>query len=157
MKIITRLIGIFCLLVSCFAWSQLAPDVSFDSFDQNKKIKLSALKGKLVYVDFWASWCGPCRNSMPLYEEIYNDYKHKGFVLLAVNLDQVEKDALRFMDTLNVSYPIVKGSDDIAKAFGVKAMPSSFLIDRNGYIVHRHLGFRKGDELKVRQWIEELL
>ena len=157
MNIVTRLIGILGVLFSCITWAQTAPDVSFDSFTDKTSFKLSELHGKVVYVDFWASWCGPCRKSLPLYENIYQQYKDQGLVILGVNLDQVEKDALRFMEKLEVSYPLVKGNDVAAKAFGVSAMPSSFLIGRDGNILHKHLGFRKGDEELIKKWIEESL
>jgi len=130
---------------------------SMARFDDGPAITLNDYRGQLVYLDFWASWCGPCRKSLPLYETLYQQYKNQGFVVVGVNLDQVEQDALRYIQKLQVSYPLVKGNGDIAKAFDVKGMPASFLIDRDGKILHKHLGFRTGDEELIKQWIEAAL
>lgn len=113
---------------------------------------------RVTYLDYWASWCGPCRVSLPALNSIYDELRDQGLDIIAISVDVVEEDALDFLKKYPVNYPVLLDSrGDIAKAFGVSGMPSGYLIDQNGIIRDVHIGFRRGDELKIRQSIMELL
>jgi thiol-disulfide isomerase/thioredoxin len=119
---------------------------------------LAALRGKVVYLDFWASWCGPCRVSFPQLEQLRQELGPRGFEVLAVNVDEVEPDALRFLEDVPVSYPVVRdGSGATPAAYGILGMPTGYLIDRDGVVRLVHQGYRKSDGEALRASIIELL
>lgn len=137
----------------------LSPDFTLPAIsNQTGTLALSESRGKVTYVDFWASWCGPCRLSLPAIDGIYRDLKAQGFVAIAVSVDVVEDDALDFLKRYKVSYPVVIDTEGaVPKDYAVDGMPSGYLIDRQGMIREVHVGFKKGDELKLRASIEALL
>lgn len=106
-------------------------------------IVLDDYKGKVVVVDFWASWCVPCRRSFPWLDEMQSKYRKQGLVVIAVNMDADPQEAEAFLREFPVSFRIVHDTDgSLARGYDVVAMPSSYVIDRNGKIVARHLGFK---------------
>jgi len=120
-------------------------------------INLSDYEGKLVYLDFWASWCGPCRTSLPALNELRNKHKDGNFEVVAINLDEKLDDALGFLENHPVDYPILldpKGSSP--ELFGVPGMPTAYLISPEGEILHKHVGFRKGDAEKIEKLVNYL-
>jgi thiol-disulfide isomerase/thioredoxin len=128
-----------------------APDFSLPGLAQ--AVNLAALKGKVVYVDFWASWCGPCRQSFPFMNDLQSRYRAQGLEVLAVNLDAKREDADRFLGQFPASFTVAfDAKGESAKRFEVKGMPSSVLIGRDGRIVAAHKGFREEDrqELEAR-------
>ena len=121
-------------------------------------VSLSDFKGKIVYVDFWASWCGPCRRSLPLYEALYQRLDSDRFQILAVNLDEDKRDAERFLNRHPVSYPVLLDPDgNSAKAWSVLAMPSSYLIDSEGRLAYIYIGFEVSHMEKIEHDINTLL
>jgi len=119
---------------------------------------LESLRGKVVYLDFWASWCGPCRVSFPQLELLRQELGPQGFEVLAVNVDEFEPDALGFLDEMKVTYPIVRdGSGDSPRTYGLLGMPTGYLIDRSGTLRLVHEGYRKSDGAILRAAILELL
>jgi len=117
------------------------------------------LKGKVVLVDFWASWCGPCKGSFPVLEQLYKTYGEKGFVILAVNLDDKKGQMEDFLKEHPVTFPVVRDANKklVAQA-NIKSMPSSFVLDATGHVVSVHNGFF-GDKTRneYQQEIEHLL
>jgi thiol-disulfide isomerase/thioredoxin len=110
-------------------------------------VSLADLKGKVVYVDFWASWCAPCRRSFPWMGEMQAKYGAQGLVVLAVNVDRKRADADRFLATTPGAFTIVfDPSGATPTAWNVKGMPTSYLVDRRGRVVHVDAGFR--DDMK---------
>lgn len=121
-------------------------------------VKLSALKGKLVYLDFWASWCGPCRQSFPWMNDMQSKYGSRGLQIVGVNLDAKEADARKFLAETSGNFMLAFDSKGVTpKLFGVKGMPTSYLIDREGRIVYEHVGFSQPKAAVLEKEIEKLL
>ena len=121
-------------------------------------VRLADLKGRVVYVDFWASWCGPCRVSFPVLEQLRGELGPKGFEVLAINVDEVEADARQFLSEVPVSYLVVRDAAGITpQTFGILGMPTGYLIDRQGMVREIHQGFRKSDGEMLRTAIVALL
>lgn len=119
---------------------------------------IAGLNGKVVYVDFWASWCVACLASFPFMERMQHELGPKGLEVVAVNLDQKPADAQRFLASHRVTFPIALGTNEAcAKQFGVGAMPSTFLVDRSGRVRAIHSGFRPGEAATIRGLVEKLL
>ena len=140
----------------------LAPAFTLPSIHEGEAdIVLSDIKGKVIYVDFWASWCAPCLNSLPEYNKLYSRYKDNqpvGFEFIAINLDDPIEDGLDFLidrplDFLIHSAPL----GEIAEEFGVIGMPTSYLIGADGEIKMVHMGFRPGDMEKIESEIVKQL
>lgn len=115
------------------------------------------LAGQVLYVDFWASWCGPCRVSLPAMNQLYREFREQGFTVVAVNVDKNPADGRDFLKKHPVNYPVVKDDGSLPRQFGVKGMPTAYLIDRNGTVRSVHEGFRPGDKEKLRAQIMHLL
>ena len=121
-------------------------------------ISLASYRGKVVYLDFWASWCGPCAKSLPALDQLRQEFAPGDFQIVAVNLDRNPKVAANFLKQRPVGYPSAidpKGS--LPGTFGVSAMPTSFLIDRDGVVRYVHRGFRDGDVDPLRKQIQKLV
>ncbi len=125
---------------------------------QNQTIQLSKYKGKVVYLDFWASWCEPCKRSFPWMNELQSLYGEDGFEIIAVNLDTSRKEAEEFLKKMPAKFDIAfDKSGRTAQAYNLKAMPSSFLIDRKGRLVHKSLGYRVEEKKIVEKKIQKLV
>jgi thiol-disulfide isomerase/thioredoxin len=137
----------------------LAPEVSAPRLHPSgPPMALKSLRGDVVYVDFWASWCVPCRLSMPALDTLYRKYGAQGFRVVGVNKDVAGEDVERFLKRVNVSFTLLADKDDaIAKAFDVQAMPSGYLVDRKGVVRYVHRGFTAQTPLDLSKEIESLL
>ena len=123
-----------------------------------KNIKLSELRGEVVMLNFWASWCGPCRKEMPLLEKIHKKYKKLGFTLLGINVEQDTTAAKRYLKDVKVSFPILfDKTNKTSKLYNVSAMPTTILIDRNGNKRFLHKGYKPGYENDYKKQIKKLL
>lgn len=121
-------------------------------------VALAELRGRVVYVDFWASWCVPCRQSMPVLDGMARRFGPRGLTVIGVNKDVTVAEAERFLRRVPVGFPLVGDADDaIARSFGVKAMPSGYLLDRAGVVRHVHRGFDAGTAAALEREIEGLL
>ena len=129
------------------------------NFESGKPpVNLGGYRGKVVYVDFWASWCVPCRTSMPALEALYRKYAERGFVVVGVNKDDRITDAQRFLQRYPATFPQAVDADDrVVKAWGVAAMPSGYLVDRKGVVRAVHQGFTAETATALDQDIDRLL
>ncbi len=124
--------------------AKLAPDFTLTSTD-GKPIKLSDYRGKVVVLDFWATWCPPCKAEIPDFIKLYSKYKDDGFQMLGVSLDQGGlKDVVPFMKDHGINYPIVLGTDEVVSAYGgIRGIPTTFVIDKKGYVRESFEGYRQ--------------
>ena len=121
-------------------------------------MNLSDHRGKVVYLDFWASWCDPCTKAIPAIEELRKEFPSDQFQVLAVNVDKSKKKATKFLKKTPIGYPSVADPrGKLPRKFGLETMPTSYLIDREGVIRYVHRGFRKGDIDELRKEISKLV
>lgn len=151
----------------CFAIAQPAaaveagqapPSCALKTLRGDKPLNLAQYKGKVVYLDFWASWCGPCAQSMGFLDSLQSQFGTQGFEVVGVNVDENRQDAEDFLSTHPVKFTLAADADGQCPGrFGVQAMPSSYLIDRHGVIRHVQLGFHIGEEEEIRAKVQALL
>ena len=153
-------IAIFCVSQLVFGVEKggAMPACLVSPIGETKTEDLQRYKGQVLYVDFWASWCGPCAKSFPFLNEMHQQFKDQGLQIVGVNLDENVDDAKAFLAKYPASFTVVADvSKQCAKDFDVKAMPSSYIIDRKGIVHHVHLGFRPGEAEELRLLVEKLL
>ena len=126
--------------------------------NQGKNIRLQDLRGQVVMLNFWASWCGPCRQEMPLMDEIYNKYEKLGFTILAVNVDEDSSDADAFLKSVPVTFPVLYDNESkVSELFEVDAMPPTVMIDRDGNKRFLHRGYKAGYEVEYEKQVKKLI
>ena len=134
-----------------------APDFVLDS-NTGKPIKLSGYKGKVVMINFWATWCGPCRQEWPLLESIYKQYKDKDFVLLGVNVEPDPKAAGDWLKKQPASFPVLYDvKSEVSGAYKVVGMPTTVWVDKKGFLRATHQSYKAGDENEYMNNIRMLL
>lgn len=125
---------------------------------EGKSLSLESLKGKVVYLDFWASWCGPCALSFPYMTEVAKKHKDEGLELVAVSVDESREEAEAFLSTHPTNFTVVHDPNgDCPKAYGLETMPTSYLIDRKGNLREVHRGFSNSDRQELSKAIDGLL
>jgi thiol-disulfide isomerase/thioredoxin len=121
-------------------------------------VDLASLKGEVVMINFWATWCGPCRQEMPLLAQLHTKYEPLGFTLLGVNVEPDSAAAVDWLKGVPVGFPILFDKDSaVAGRFGVEGMPSTVFVDRNGQVRYVHRGYKPGDEAKYADMIRSLV
>jgi peroxiredoxin len=117
---------------------------------RGKRFALSDHKGKVVLLDFWATWCPPCRKQIPGLVELYNRYRSRGFIVIGVSMDESTSDVTRFAKQLKINYPILLGAgrEDLEPAFGPLPLPTALVISRDGRICGKHDGFTSREQLE---------
>ena len=134
-----------------------APDFTLKSLNDGN-LKLSEQQGDVVMINFWASWCGPCRQEMPLLEALYEKYQDLGFTIWGVNVEEDSTAAKNLLKDVTVSFPILFDSEnEVSKMYNLIAMPSTVLVDRDGNQRYFHAGYRPGDEAEYERLIRELV
>jgi thiol-disulfide isomerase/thioredoxin len=150
--------------LAAFAWPAAATDgaVPAPPFTLASRaggeVSLADLKGQVVMINFWASWCGPCRKEFPALDQIYTKYKPMGFTLVAINVESEKADAEKFLATTPASFPILFDPDNkVSGSYGVSAMPTTVLVDRQGRVRWLHRAYKPGDEAKYIEQIRAAL
>ena len=134
-----------------------APEFSLSDL-AGKKVQLKALRGSLVFLNFFATWCGPCREEMPGMERLFRTHQDKGLVVLAVNMEENAKTVRPFVQQLKLSFPIVLDTEGaVTRDYGVRALPVSFLIGRDGNIRWRAIGGRDWESAQARKLFTQLV
>lgn len=150
------LLVILQLSANVYADVVQAPDLKLST--ANGSVQLSALKGKVVYLDFWASWCVPCKKSFPWMNTMQKRYADQGFAIVAVNLDKERALADEFIKQVQANFTVAfDASGSSAEKYKLRGMPSSYLIGRDGKVHASHIGFREKDKDKLEQVIKNLL
>ncbi|VAW94615.1 Thioredoxin family protein [hydrothermal vent metagenome] len=160
-----QLIRIFTLLVFVFVASASnassisgkAPDFTLKS-RSGQNVRLSDLRGQVVMLNFWASWCGPCRQEMPILEQLHKRYGKLGFTVVGVNVEQDTSKAVAYLRDIKVSFPILyDNTSKVSKLYDVRAMPTTVMIDRNGNMRFKHHGYKPGYEKDYKKQIKQLI
>ena len=143
--------------VPAIAPSAAAPDFTLRTMN-GPNLRLSEQRGRVVMVNFWATWCGPCRQELPQLNRLYEKYRASGFVMLGVNLDEDVRKAAEVAGKLGVTFPVLLDSEKtVSKLYDVSTMPSTVLIDRDGKVRHVHRGYQTGVEENYDRQIREML
>ena len=152
------LLFLFPAAVGAVGTGESAPAFELEVLGGSGVAGLTDYRGKVVLLDFWASWCGPCRKSLPLYNEMYAELKDKNFEIIAINTDEDPAEGLRFLARYPVDYVVLKDPGaSIPPLYQLKVMPTSYLIDGNGIIQEIFLGFREGEMEHLQAAVEALL
>jgi len=160
----------FIILGLCFGWilfvpsctqekkeSALAPDFTLKTLD-DQEITLSKLRGKVVLLDFWATWCGPCKESIPHLVEIYKAYQQKGLEVIGMNVDKGDVSGVhRFVKSMDIPYPIIITPDKVARNYGVTGLPTTILLDKQGRIRDKIPGFSSKIDQEIVAKVVELI
>ena len=123
----------------------------------NKPVSLASFRGKVVFLDFWASWCPPCRMSIPEVEKLYQEMKDRGVVVLGINVENSPETARDFVRSHQLKYPVLIGDDQSTRAYQVRGIPAFFIISPDGKIAHRYIGFQPALAAQWRSDIKKLL
>jgi thiol-disulfide isomerase/thioredoxin len=135
-----------------------APDFTLKSNQGGQNLRLEDFRGQVVMLNFWASWCGPCRQEFPLMDEIYKKYEKLGFTILAVNVDENSDDANGFLEDVPVSFPVLYDNESrISELYQVDAMPTTVMIDRDGNKRFLHRGYKPGYEVEYAEQVKQLV
>ncbi|HEY8939883.1 MAG TPA: TlpA disulfide reductase family protein [Cellvibrio sp.] len=157
-KMFARVAVVVSLAVlSLSASADPAPDFTLQS-STGENVRLAEQRGQVVMLNFWASWCGPCRKEMPLLDAMYQRYSSAGFVLYGVNVEEDNTDAKKLLKELGVTFPVLFDTESKASSlYNVDAMPTTVVIDKKGQVRFVNRGYKDGDENKYRDQIRELI
>jgi len=134
-------VSVFTTSETSAAFTKGGPAPDFTSKTINgEEITLSKLKGKVVVLNFWATWCPPCRSEMPLFNRVYEKYRDRGFEIIAISTDSSERQVKKFIKEFGIKFPVVMDKQNLVSKYNVSGLPTSFLIDRDGKIIKVRLG-----------------
>jgi peroxiredoxin len=158
---LVRFIAAACVCVPALchavAVQELAPDFALKSLD-GTNLRLNEYRGQVVLINFWATWCGPCRQEMPLLEQIDKRYRDAGFTVLGVNVEGKAGPAQELASKAGVTFPVLVDADQkVSELYQLESMPSSVVVDRDGVVRYVHRGYKPGDEAKYLEVVKELI
>ncbi|MEM6708624.1 MAG: TlpA disulfide reductase family protein [Pseudomonadota bacterium] len=134
-----------------------APDFTLKTLG-GENLRLEEYRGQVVLINFWASWCGPCRQEMPILDKIHSRYEDAGFAVWGVNVEGKEGPAKKIVDKTNVRFPVlIDAEQDVSETYDLKAMPTTVVVDRDGVVRYIHRGYKPGDESKYIQVVKDLI
>ena len=165
-------LGLVVLLFALLLWSLVseegnalaagsdAPDFTLERLDEDGELTLSSLRGQAVVVNFWASWCIPCRDEAPVLEELWQENRDRGLVVVGIDAKDFRRDAREFVERFDLTFPIVfDGAGETVTPYGVTGFPETFVVDREGTVVEVFVGAVDGEEEqeRLREAVEEAL
>ncbi|MFT6924847.1 MAG: thiol-disulfide isomerase/thioredoxin [Psychromonas sp.] len=159
MRISLRCTAGFILLICslpsfCLTKETIAPPLDGIEIHSQQALGLHDLLGKIVLIDFWATWCIPCRQSFPYLNDLQDELKNDDFIVLGVNLDENSKDILKFTHRFPAQFLILRDVPEWQRtAYEIEGVPTSYLIDKKGKIVKKFTGFKKSEFNKIKQWV----
>lgn len=162
MKSLYRLVLVAFMALSAaqshaVALQEEAPDFTLKSLE-GSNMRLEEYRGQVVLINFWASWCGPCRQEMPLLDRLHHRYEDTGFAVLGVNVEGEVKPAQEIVDKTKVTFPVLIDEDQkVSEMYNLEAMPSTVVVDRDGVIRYIHRGYKPGDEAKYVEIVKALI
>ncbi len=134
-----------------------APDFTLKSLE-GSNLRLEEYRGQVVLINFWASWCGPCRQEMPLLDRLHHRYEDTGFAVLGVNVEGEAAPAQEIVDKTNVTFPIlIDDGQKVSDMYNLQAMPTTVVVDRDGVVRYIHPGYKPGDEAKYVEVVKKLI
>ena len=137
--------------------SEEAPDFTLKSL-QGSNLRLEEYRGQVVLLNFWASWCGPCRQEMPILDQMHQRYADTGFAVLGVNVEGELGPAKKIADKTKVTFPVlIDEGQAVSELYDLEAMPSTVVIDRDGVVRYYHRGYKPGDESKYVDVVKKLI
>ncbi len=151
---------LFCLLLSFNAVSaaQPLPESQLIDFKSGQKLTTKDLQGKVLYLDFWASWCIPCKKSFPFMNELVQRYDAEKFQIVAINMDEYREDAETFLKNIPANFPIYQNPEDVlASKLKVPGLPVAYIVDAKGDVIAKHIGFNDKKKAKKIQQLDSLL
>lgn len=155
--IMIGLVGLLVSSVNASTVSGKAPEFTLKS-RSGKNLRLSEYRGQVVLINFWASWCGPCRQEMPLLEDLYKRYSKLGFTILGVNVDTDSTKANQYLRDITVTFPILYDTGNtVTKSYNVNAMPTTVIVDRSGNMRFLHQGYKPGYEKEYKKQVVQLI
>jgi peroxiredoxin len=155
--LVSLVLGWQANLVWAVGLDQVAPDFTLRSLS-GENLRLQEYRGKVVLINFWASWCGPCRQEMPILDRIHKRYEPAGFTVLGVNVEGELDKARKIADRLDVSFPLLfDEGQQVSEDYDLKSMPYTVLVDRDGQVRFIHHGYKPGDENKYIDVLKTLL
>ncbi len=147
----------FTHTANALALGQAAPDFTLKSMS-GKNLNLAEQRGNIIVLNFWASWCGPCRKEMPVLQKFYDKYQDLGVSVWGVNVEQENQAGRDFLADLNLKFPILfDDTNTISKKYQVEAMPTTVIIDRDGLVRYAFKGYKPGYEKKYAKAIKKLI
>jgi len=148
---------LFATPVSALDVGSRMPEIGLQTLD-GSSVTAASLKGKVVLVDFWATWCGPCKAEMPVLQQLHARYQKQGLVVVGISVDREKAALAPYLKNLGVSFPVAHDPQhQVAERFEPQKMPSSFIVDRQGVVRFIHAGFHPGDAATFEKEIKGLL
>ena len=161
MKIVRWLFPLLVAFVAAKAGAvglqEEAPDFTLKSLE-GSNLRLEEYRGQVVLINFWASWCGPCRQEMPLLDRLHHRYEDTGFAVLGINVEGEAAPAQEIVDKTKVTFPIlIDEGQAVSELYNLEAMPSTVVVDRDGIVRYIHRGYKPGDEAKYVEVVKQLI
>lgn len=162
MALRTLLITLFVIFVVSSAQASVqlkeaAPDFTLKSLE-GTNLRREEYRGQVGLINFWASWCGPCRQEMPIFGRLHQRYEDAGFAVLGVNVEGEAAPAQKIVDKTNVTFPVlIDEGQVVSELYELEAMPSTVAVDRHGVVRYVHRGYKPGDEAKYVEVVKQLI
>ena len=155
--VIVLLVGLLSVSSHAVDIRQKAPDFTLKSLE-GTNLRLEEYRGQVVLINFWASWCGPCRQEMPLLDRLHHRYEDTGFAVLGVNVEGEVEPAQKIVDKTKVTFPVlIDEQQKVSEMYSLEAMPSTVVVDRDGVVRYIHRGYKPGDEAKYVEVVKQLI